>query len=97
MVNSTNSPFVLTERLLIQARNWLGENEWQDMDAGDFAALDAAAVERGIQRHYHGGVEQFIVDGCECPLCDGFKPAGLRCCDECREAIGACHNGKAVR
>lgn len=48
---------------LQQAREWVADCQWQDIhDADDVAELSQVEIERGIDRHYDGGLLQFILD-----------------------------------
>jgi hypothetical protein len=52
---------MLTPEQLTEARGWIADCEWAD-DI-DVSELTDGAVERGIQRHYSGGVAEFIANG----------------------------------
>lgn len=52
----------MTRTELKAALEWLMECSWGDMDPEDFEELTDAEIERGIKRHYCGGIEQFIKD-----------------------------------
>ena len=45
-----------------EARAWLLDCEWADMTPADIRRLPAHLVMRAVQRHYAGGVAQFIAD-----------------------------------
>ena len=45
------------------AREWIAECVWRDLDEDDIADLTDRQVERGIARHYDGGIEAFRADG----------------------------------
>lgn len=45
---------------LRDARDWLAENNWGDIEAEDVANLSDIEVINGIARHYCGGIEGFI-------------------------------------
>ena len=53
----------MTAEQLQDARNWVAECVWGDLEDGDISQLTDAQVVAGIQRHYSGGVEQFVADG----------------------------------
>jgi hypothetical protein len=47
-------------------RDWLADCEWVDYDSRDFSAVAACPLKdttimRGVQRHYDGGIEAFLV------------------------------------
>ena len=48
---------------LEQARVWIGECVWGDLDPEDIASLSDAQIHAGINRHYVGGWAQFVKDG----------------------------------
>ena len=48
---------------LEQARVWIGECVWGDLDPEDIASLSDAQIHAGINRHYAGGWAQFVKDG----------------------------------
>lgn len=50
----------LTTRELAEARGWIADCGWAD-DVNAWALTDAQ-VERGIARHYAGGLAQFRTD-----------------------------------
>ena len=54
---------ILNPSQLRDARDWIAENTWADMEAEDVANLSDAEVINGIVRHYCGGIEGFI---CAC-------------------------------
>jgi len=45
---------------LRDARDWLAECQWRDLEPEDIAILTDAQVERGIAEHYEGGVLAFL-------------------------------------
>lgn len=47
---------------LSDARDWLKDCVWQDMEEDDFDGLSAEAVTRGVHRHYDGGLIAFLQD-----------------------------------
>ena len=54
---------MLTPEQLRNAQNWIAECVWGDLEEEDISQLPEAQVIAGIQRHYSGGLEQFIRDG----------------------------------
>ena len=48
---------------LAQARVWISECVWGDVDPEDIASLSDAQIHAGINRHYAGGWAQFVSDG----------------------------------
>lgn len=50
------------ERLVSDCRLWIAECVWRE-DEDELAELTALEVIRGVNRHYDGGIEQFIRDG----------------------------------
>ena len=59
----TGTPIVgVTAPEVPAMREWIADCEWGE-NADDLATLTDAEVVVGIQRHYAGGVAQFIADG----------------------------------
>jgi hypothetical protein len=54
---------IMTAEQLRNARNWIAECVWGDLEEEDISQLPETQVIAGIQRHYSGGLEQFIRDG----------------------------------
>jgi hypothetical protein len=54
---------VYSAQAVTEARAWLSDCEWQDIDADGIAVLSDACVMRAVARHYEGGVRAFIADG----------------------------------
>lgn len=52
----------MTTEQLTEARGWIADCVWDDLDESEIADLSDAQIERGIRRHYDGGIEQFIAD-----------------------------------
>lgn len=50
----------LTGELLREARGWVADCMWADLEPEDIAAMPAARVTRGIARHYDGGLAEFV-------------------------------------
>jgi hypothetical protein len=48
---------------LEQARVWVSECVWGDLEPEDTASLSDAQIHTGINRHYAGGWAQFVKDG----------------------------------
>ena len=48
---------------LEQARVWISECVWGDIDGDDIPTLFKFQVKEGINRHYAGGWAQFVSDG----------------------------------
>lgn len=46
---------------LAEARSWIGDCEWRDLEPEDVAELTDAEIMRGVARHYDGGLAAFIV------------------------------------
>ncbi len=46
--------------MIQEARDWLADCVWADMDPEDFAELSDTAVIRGVDRHYEGGWAAFL-------------------------------------
>jgi hypothetical protein len=48
--------------LVMDARQWLKDVEWADLEPEDVDRLTAKVVVRGVERHYDGGWLQFVAD-----------------------------------
>lgn len=46
-----------------QMKDWLSECQWADVEPEEFDAMADDLVIRGVERHYVGGVTQFLKDG----------------------------------
>ena len=53
----------LTGALITEARGWLSDCSWDDMEPDEIDELSTATVQRAIARHYSGGIGQFVADG----------------------------------
>lgn len=51
---------VLAGEALQEARGWLSDCAWADIDAVGIAALTPAQVTRAVARHYDGGMAAFL-------------------------------------
>lgn len=51
-----------TPEQLKEARNWVADCVWGDLDADDVAALPERAIIAGVNHHYEGGWRQFVAD-----------------------------------
>lgn len=52
----------LTGELIMEARGWVADCVWADLEPEDVDQLSVAMITRGIERHYDGGVVQFVKD-----------------------------------
>lgn len=52
----------MTPEQLAEARGWISDCVWPDLEPEDIDQLTAAQVQRGISRHYDGGITQFVAD-----------------------------------
>lgn len=57
----SESPLPLNSEQLAAARAWVADCVWME-DADELAELTDREVCRGIDRHYAGGIAQFIAD-----------------------------------
>ncbi len=48
--------------MVAEARGWLADCTWADVDADDIAEMSAAEILLGVQRHYVGGVDAFAAE-----------------------------------
>lgn len=53
----------LTGEALAEARAWLADCAWEDIDADGIAALSDLQVTRAIARHYDNGLAGFLASG----------------------------------
>jgi hypothetical protein len=49
----------LTDRELTEAREWVADCEWADLDAEDVPFLSAEQLVRAIETHWEGGLSAF--------------------------------------
>lgn len=57
--------FQLSDKELIAAKEWIGECQWaENYEDDEIEELSQAAIEKGINKHYAGGLIQFKKD-CE--------------------------------
>jgi len=49
-----------TPQNLLDAREWIKDCQWQDMDESDVDDLTDLEVVRGICKHYDGGWREFL-------------------------------------
>jgi hypothetical protein len=52
-----------TAALADQARGWLAEIAWADLDSEDALQLPDEHAIAAVERHYDGGLTAFIADG----------------------------------
>lgn len=48
-----------TQELAAEARDWIGDCQWEDLDADDVADLTDAQALSGVKRLYEGGLDAF--------------------------------------
>ena len=53
----------MTRQQIEDAKAWILDCEWGDLDAEDIPELSDTEVINGIARNYDGGIEGFILDG----------------------------------
>lgn len=56
-MNSTEQK--LTKEELAAAREWIADCCWPDLEPEDVEELTDDEVERGIRRHFEGGLDEF--------------------------------------
>jgi hypothetical protein len=54
---------IMTRQQIEDAKSWILDCEWGDLDAEDVPELSDTEVINGIARNYGGGIDQFILDG----------------------------------
>lgn len=54
-----NSKLTLTVEQLAAAREWIADCVWRDIDQDDVNQLTPDQVERGVARHFDGGIAGF--------------------------------------
>lgn len=52
----------LTEKQLSEARDWIKDCIWGDLDQDDVDDLSNEQIIKGIQDNYNGGLKQFVLD-----------------------------------
>lgn len=53
------SNHTLTKEELKQAREWIAECVWSDLDANEIDELSDTEIMKGIRRHFSGGIPAF--------------------------------------
>jgi hypothetical protein len=53
----------MTRQQIEDAKSWILDCEWGDLDEEDVPELTDTQVINGIARNYAGGIEGFILDG----------------------------------
>jgi hypothetical protein len=53
---------IISADMINEMRMWIMDCVWDDLDADDVDDLADAVIIRGVQRHYDGGVDQFVQD-----------------------------------
>lgn len=48
--------------LIHEMRSWIKDCSWPDIDEDDVDEMDEQEILEGVERHYSGGIDQFIVD-----------------------------------
>ena len=61
--NQRQGAQLVEQEQIQQARQWLTECVWEDIDDDDINEMSDSHIVSGIARHYSGGIEQFIEDG----------------------------------
>jgi len=49
-------------RLIEDAREWVRDCSWADLDPDDVDTLGTIEIVRGVELHYDGGWAQFVLD-----------------------------------
>lgn len=53
---------VISDATLAEMRAWIADCPWPDLEPEDVDDLTDQQIVRGVARHYHGGVKQFLAD-----------------------------------
>ena len=53
----------LTPQNIADAREWISDCEWGNLEPDDIAELSDIDIVRGVDRHYSGGWEEFLRNG----------------------------------
>jgi hypothetical protein len=59
-VDTDNGHTFLTKQMIEDARDWVSECEWADMDDDDLSELTDKQIIQGITRHFDGGWSGFL-------------------------------------
>ena len=51
----------LTLPQVAEAKEWIADCEWGDLDPDDALELTYAQIIRGLQRHFDGGIHGYLV------------------------------------
>jgi hypothetical protein len=52
--------YELSGEALRDARDWLMDCTWADVDTEDIAAMPASVITSAVRRHYDGGIAAFL-------------------------------------
>jgi hypothetical protein len=55
--------FPMTRQQIEDAKAWILDCQWGDLEEEDISELSDTEVINGIARNYDGGIDQFILDG----------------------------------
>lgn len=59
-LGGVKAPESLPPEALAEARAWLAEIQWADASPEDIASMDARTIVAAIQRHWDGGLRDFL-------------------------------------
>lgn len=59
-IRQGNSGYRLTQCQLQQAREWLADCVWEEIEPEEFETLSERRIIRGIERHFDGGMQAFL-------------------------------------
>ena len=62
-IGSTFITVPLADEVRGNALGWISDCSWGDLEEGERPDLTDLEIVRGIQRHYDGGWDGFILDG----------------------------------
>jgi hypothetical protein len=58
-MNKFSELIVLSPDEIAQAREWIADCQWPDLEPEEIKNLTAGEIARAVQRHFDGGVESF--------------------------------------
>ena len=53
----------LTPEQIEAGREWISDCQWGNLDPEDIAELEPIEIVRGVDKHFHGGWEEFLSVG----------------------------------
>jgi hypothetical protein len=52
---------IYTPEQLAEMREWVSDCQWNDLEPEEIADLEAITILRGVEKHYCGGLSDFLL------------------------------------